>query len=168
MRTDAQELWKRIKEFEIGDPNAEFSFADRLARENSWTLGYSLRVILEYKKFMFLICVADHPLTPSDQVDQVWHLHLIYTDSYWREFCGNVLGKNVQHGPTKGGVSEKSKFNDWYKATKELYKSIFETNPPADIWPGSEVRFGQIRFARVNLHTHWVIPKPGFLLKWKR
>ena len=30
---------------------------------------------------------------PSDEVDQAWHLHLVYTRSYWGEFCPNVLGK---------------------------------------------------------------------------
>jgi hypothetical protein len=167
MNSDEQELWKRIKEFEISDPTADFSFSDRLARENSWTLEYSLRTILEYKKFMFLISVADHPLTPSDQVDQVWHLHLIYTDSYWNDFCKNTLNKFIQHGPTKGGEAEKEKYNNWYDSTKELYSSKFDNKPPEDIWPSSEVRFGQIRFTRVNLHTNWVISKPTFLRKWK-
>lgn len=167
MSSDEQELWKRIKDFEISNPTAEFSFTDRLARENSWTLEYALRTLLEYKKFMFLISISDHPLTPSDQVDQVWHLHLIYTESYWMEFCKQTLNKVVQHGPTKGGESEKSKYHNWYEATKELYKSKFGYSPPKDIWPASDIRFGQIRFSRVNLHTNWVIPKPGFLLKWR-
>jgi len=167
MKSDEQELWKRIKDFEISDPTAEFSFTDRLARENSWTLEYSIRAFLEYKKFMFLICISEHPLTPSDQVDQVWHLHLIYTVSYWTDFCNNTLGKSIQHGPTKGGESEKAKYNNWYETTKELYETIFKKAPPEDIWPSSEVRFGMIRFSRVNLHINWVIPKPRFLLKWK-
>tara|TARA_R110000868_G_scaffold365598_1_gene628482 strand:+ start:360 stop:875 length:516 start_codon:yes stop_codon:yes gene_type:complete len=167
MSSDEQELWNRIKNFEISDPIAEFSFSDRLSRENSWTLEYSLRTILEYKKFMFLICVSEHPLTPSGQIDQVWHLHLIYTVSYWTDFCKNTLNKFVQHGPTKGGETEKAKYNNWYEATKELYISKFEKDPPIDIWPSSEVRFGQLRFARVNLHSNWVISKPIFFRKWK-
>ena len=32
--------------------------------------------IEEYRKFVFLALVAGHQITPSDQVDQVWHLHL--------------------------------------------------------------------------------------------
>lgn len=167
MSADKQELWRRIKAFEIGDTNSEFSFTDRLARENGWTLEYAIRTILEYKKFMFLICLAEHPLTPSDQVDQVWHLHLIYTESYWIEFCKNTIKRHIHHGPTKGGGDEKRKFHNGYEATKELYKLTFKTEPPTDIWPSGAVRFGQIRFIRVNLHTHWVIPKLVFLKKWK-
>ena len=106
-----------------------------------------------------MICVAGHPVTPSDQVDQVWHLHLLYTESYWIELCQNTLGKNIHHGPTKGGAAEQTKFTDWYQKTKEDYKSFFNTEPPEDIWPESEIRFSQINFQRVNLDTHWVIKK---------
>lgn len=167
MSSEEQALWKRIKAFEISDPTAEFSFSDRLARENSWTFEYSIRTILEYKKFMFLICISECPLTPSDQVDQVWHLHLIYTESYWVDFCKNTLNKFIQHGPTKGGEIEKAKYNNSYEATKEIYKKTFEKDPPTDIWPSSEIRFGMIRFSRVNLHTNWIIPKPRFYRAWK-
>lgn len=167
MKRDDQELWERVKSFEISDPNAEFSFTDRLARENSWPLEFAIRAVFEYKKFMFLNCITTHPLTPSDQVDQVWHLHLIYTESYWTDFCKNTLEKAIHHGPTSGGESEKTKYTNWYESTKELYRSIFDNEPPIDIWPSSKIRFGQIRFSRVNLHTHWVVPKPRFLKKWK-
>lgn len=166
MNKENKELWNRIKAFEIDDPNAKLCFSDRIARENSWSLEYSLRAILEYKKFMFLICISKHPLTPSDQVDQVWHLHLIYTESYWTDFCKDTLGKFIQHGPTKGGDKEKIKYSNLYELTKELYELNFKNSPPEDIWPSSKIRFGQINFSRVNLHTNWVIPKPKFIRKW--
>lgn len=162
-----QELWQKIRRFELDDPSADFSFSDRLARENSWTKEYALRTILEYKKFMFLICQSSHPLTPSDQVDQVWHLHMIYTQSYWIDFCEQTMGHSVHHGPTKGGNSEKDKYHDWYEETKKFYQQIFNMQVPADIWPPSHVRFGELRFSRVNHHRNWVIPKPKFLRKWK-
>ena len=166
--TDQQAaLWHKIRQFEMDDSQADFSFSDRLARENSWSLEYAIRTTLEYKRFMFLICIADHPLTPSDQVDQVWHLHLIYTQSYWQQFCKDTLGREIHHGPTKGGDHEKSKFNNWYEACKELYLKTFGFEPPADIWPPSKVRFGELIFSRVNHHRNWIIPKPKFLRKWK-
>jgi len=159
MNSEEKALWLKIKNFEIDDPTAQFSFSDRLARENSWSLEYALRTVWEYKKFIFLICIVDNPLTPSDQVDQVWHLHLIYTESYWKDFCENTLGRDIQHGPTKGGQSEKDKFNNWYEATKNIYRIKFSQEPPEDIWPSSSIRFGEINFSRVNLHRNWVIPK---------
>ena len=79
MNDQQLQLWNEIKRFELDDPEISLSFTDRLARENGWTIDYSIRTIVEYKKFMFLMTIANHPLTPSDQVDQVWHLHLLYT-----------------------------------------------------------------------------------------
>lgn len=158
--TEAQKiLWNTIEGFQLDDFDSSFTFTDRLCRENGWKYEFGIRAIHEYKKFMFLICISEHPLTPSDQVDQVWHLHLLYTRSYWTEFCQNTLGREIHHGPTKGGTNEKEKFNDWYAKTKELYVTIFKKNPPTDIWPSSKVRFGEIRFRRVNLHRNWVFPK---------
>lgn len=159
MTPEQQDLWKRIRSFEIDDADSDFTFTDRLARENDWTLEFAVRTVLEYKRFIFLICSAQHPLTPSDQVDQVWHLHLLYTQSYWVDLCRDTLNKEVHHGPTKGGQSEKEKFKDWYTETKRFYQQMFNEFTPSDIWPSSAVRFGEIVFTRVNRHRNWVIPK---------
>jgi hypothetical protein len=158
-------LWYKIRTFELDDPSISLTFTSRLIRENGWTYEYALRTVVEYKKFMFLICIADHPLTPSDQIDQVWHLHLIYTQSYWTDFCTATINRQIHHGPTKGGTSEQDKFTDWYEKTKELYKSIFGSDTPNDIWPESKNRFSEINFQRINLDKNWVIKKPLILKK---
>lgn len=162
---DQKVLWDKIRTFEIDDPASAFSFTDRLVRENGWTYEFAVRTVIEYKKFMFLICVGNHPLTPSDQVDQVWHLHLLYTQSYWIDFCKNTIGREIHHGPTKGGKQEGDKFTNWYEKTKETYKNLFGHNPPEDIWPESSIRFSEINFRRVNMHRFWIIKKAPFLFK---
>lgn len=82
-----------------------------------------------------MMCVSGHPLTPSDQVDQVWHLHLIFTESYWIEFCEKTLGNKIHHGPAKRSASEKNKYIDLYQKTKGLYTHFFNQKPPEEIWP---------------------------------
>jgi hypothetical protein len=154
------ELWNAVSTYEIDDDTSSLTFSDRLARENGWTKEFTLRAIEEYKKFMFLICTVDHPLTPSDEVDQVWHLHLLYTQSYWKEFCAVILKKEIHHGPTRGGVKESDKFTDWYSKTLLRYTEKFAYDPPADIWPPSERRFRQADFKRVDVLRSWVIKKP--------
>lgn len=161
-------LWKRIDAFQLDDPEAEFSFSDRLARENGWTPVYTHRCIEEYKRFMYLVCIAKHPLTPSDQVDQVWHLHLLYTESYWTEFCEQVLERKIHHGPTKGGNEARTQYTDWYAETKKLYQEVFLEEVPTDIWPSSKIRFSEINFQRINLHKNIVLPRIKYWLnKWK-
>ena len=86
----------------------------RLARDNGWTFEFAERVVEEYRRFAFLAKTAGHPVTPSDEVDQMWHLHLTYTRSYWDDFCGRVLEAPLHHDPTQGGRAEGEKFDDWY------------------------------------------------------
>ena len=158
MNQEDKLLWERIRAFQIDDPSSSFKFSDRLSRENDWDLEYALQAVLEYKKFIFLICVDPEPKTPSDQIDQVWHLHLLYTQSYWNEFCQNTLGKEIHHGPTKG-VEQRGDFKSYYQATKESYFRYFKETPPEDFWPSEEERFRTVRFTRVNRDKYWIIPK---------
>ncbi len=161
--TEAQQadLYKRIRAFEIDEKDAQPTFLMRLARENAWSVDYARRVIEEYKKFTFLWMVAEHPVTPSDQVDQVWHLHLTYTHSYWERFCDHVLQASLHHEPTQGGSAESEKFDDWYRQTLQSYETLFGETPPKDIWPLPVDRFGRdMHFVRANTQQKWIVPKP--------
>lgn len=159
------ELYRRILAFRFDDPDAAFPFGVRLARDNGWPIGYAVRAISEYRKFAFLAMAVGHPVSPSDQVDQVWHLHIIYTHSYWNQFCKDVLGKPLHHGPTKGGADERSKFDNWYERTLESCETFFGA-PPVDIWPSSQIRFGiDLHYRRVNTKRFWVIPRVP--LSWR-
>ena len=155
------ELYQRIQAFSLDAADAHLPFSKRLARDNGWTIEYSKRVIDEYKKFIFLAVVVNHSVTPSDQVDQVWHLHLVYTHSYWEEFCPKVLQMPLHHGPTQGGSRERCKFDEWYNKTLASYQEFFQKSPPIDIWHPSHIRFGRdIHFVRVNTQENWILPKP--------
>ena len=97
------QLWDKIVDFEFDEPGTVLTFNARLARENGWNNSYTGRVIEEYKKFIFLCCISPTQVTPSDPVDQAWHLHLTYTKSYWTNLCRGTLGMEIHHNPTKGG-----------------------------------------------------------------
>ena len=153
-------LYQRICDYSPDDGESAFTFTQRLARDNGWDLKYARRVVEEYKKFMFLAVAAGHPVTPSEQVDQAWHLHLIYTRSYWDDFCSQVLGTPIHHGPTKGGEHEEGKFHELYERTKSSYQELLRETPPPDIWPDATTRFGDdVQCVRVNTRHHWIVPK---------
>ena len=161
MNANHVELWRRLEQFQLDSPEAALPFSARLARENNWSLTHTQRVIQEYKRFAFLAVAAGHPVSPSEDVDQVWHLHLTYSENYWRVFCPEILGKPFHHHPTKGGRDERAKFGDWYRQTLESYRMFFGEAPPADIWPAPEVRVREKHdFIRVDRSRAWVIPKP--------
>ncbi|WP_159017878.1 glycine-rich domain-containing protein [Algibacter sp. L3A6] len=158
MNEEQNLLWNKLQSFEIDDIDSSFNFTDRLARENNWSFEYALRAVLEYKKFIFLIAISNFPQTPSDEIDQVWHLHLLYTESYWIDLCKNTIKKNIHHGPTKG-LEERGLFKEQYLKTLGFYESTFNERPPEDIWIDVESRFKYVRFTRVNRAKNWVIPK---------
>lgn len=149
--------WKQLQSLEFNQPGAVLSFTGRLARENGWPPGYAERVTEEYRKFIFLSWISEKPLTPSDAVDQAWHLHLCYTRSYWIDLCKNILGRDLHHQPTLGGKQEAAKFRDFYAYTLALYREVFLAEAPADIWPSDTERFRKTHFQRVDLDRYWLI-----------
>lgn len=139
---DTDPLYARIRAFPMDERPVAYGFLDRLARDNAWSRPYAARVIDEYKKFLYLCATAGVPMTPSREVDEAWHLHLLYTRSYWERLCKQVLGRPLHHHPTQGGAAERAKFHAWYERTLAAYRAAFGAEPPADIWPPASIRFG--------------------------
>lgn len=156
---ELDQLYQRLENYQLDDPNHEFGFTRHLIRNNGWTKRYADRAIAEYKKFVFLTVVAEHQIVPSDTVDQVWHAHLLLTKSYWEEFCPQILGKKLHHHPTKGGKEERAKFHDLYRHTIASYQKYFG-KPPQDIWSPPEIRFGkEVKMQRISKVDNWIISK---------
>ncbi len=154
-------LLARIEAFPLDEPGVILPFSHRLARENGWSVSFAERVVAEYKRFVFLAICAGHPVTPSEEVDQAWHLHLCYSESYWTRLCGEVLGRPLHHGPTKGGPAEHRKHCDWYEKTLASYRRLLGENPPPEIWPATKARFRRAAdYVRINRRENWVIPRP--------
>jgi uncharacterized protein (TIGR04222 family) len=159
LNADQINLYQRLQDFALDDPTHEFGFTRHLMKNHGWTLTYTQRAIEEYKKFAFLTVVANHQVVPSDAVDQVWHAHVLLTQSYWEEFCPKVLGKSLHHHPAKGGRAERAEFHNLYAQTIASYHQFFGS-PPVDIWSPPDRRFGsELKMQRVNLNDNWVIPK---------
>lgn len=160
MTPDRGPLLDRVLSFDIDGGPAALPFAARLAREHGWPRPYADRVIREYKRYAYLAATAADPVCPSEDVDAAWHLHLTYTRSYWKRFCGEVLGRPLHHDPTKGGPAEAGKHHRMYERTLADYRAVFGEDPPADVWPPAAERFGDdLRHRVVNTARHWVIPK---------
>jgi hypothetical protein len=152
-------LWTRLDACHPDDVEADFPFSARLARDNGWSKGFARRVVTEYLRFAYLSRLGEGIVTPSDEVDQAWHLHLTYTRHYWEPFR-EALGGPLHHMPTKGGPDQDARFRQAYARTLRLYRIEFG-EPPQDIWPPEEIRFGKAPgFVRVNAQDVWIIRKP--------
>lgn len=152
MQAEGTAMWLRIEAHTIGPDDASLTFAARLARENRWSHAEAELVIEEYRRFCYIAVTAEHEVTPSDAVDQAWHLHLTYSRDYWEVFCPLVLKADLHHGPTSGGPVEAGRYYHQYAATLAAYEAAFGQAPPAALWPTSSKRFKlDPRRVRVNL-----------------
>lgn len=157
--TPAQaDLYKQICDFKLDPDFAIFPFSNKLAWEYQWSGVYTYRVIQEYKKFVFLAMVADHIASPSTAVDRVWHFHLLYTHSYWDEFCGKILKKPLHHSPSLGGKTEGLKYRYYYYQTLCTYQKYFGM-PPPDIWHEPKLRSERVSYQWIDRDLYWITPK---------
>jgi hypothetical protein len=126
-----QDLWTRIEQYPLDNSWSEYGFSTRLANEHYWTKNFTSKAILEYKRFMYLAATSDMMVSPSPVVDEVWHQHLIFTQSY-QEFC-QIAGKAIQHIPSTHNTEDAEKFKQAKERTTRLYHTVFGEQP-ADIW----------------------------------
>lgn len=156
-------VWLALQRYTIGPDDAALDFTGRLARENGWSRDHADRVLDEYRRFAFIAATAGHPVTPSDAVDQAWHLHLTYSRDYWDRFCP-LLGRPLHHGPTAGGAAEEHRYFAQYADTLRSYEAAFGP-PPADLWPPAARRLrDDPRARRVHPRDGLVVPWPVVML----
>ena len=160
VQQDLKPLQQRIWAHPFEWPEHSQDLTRRLALEQGWSLPQARAAVEEYRRFCFLACACIHPVTPSVEVDAVWHLHLLHTRDYWEEFCPRVLERSLHHGPTRGGQSEEMRFYDQYAQTLASYQLHFGP-PPLAWWPPARQRFLPARLWRwVYLPDTWVFPHP--------
>jgi uncharacterized protein (TIGR04222 family) len=101
-------------------------------------------------------------MVASDDVDQVWHLHLTYTRDYWTVFCPSVLGCDLHHEPSRARRGDAEHFAARYADTLAAYFDVFGP-PPAAFWPGTRERFRRpARFRRIDSDRFILMPRPRF------
>lgn len=156
-------VWERIRDHAFDDGQPETTFAARLSREQRWSTVFTEAAILEYRRFIYLVAIAEESLTPSQTIDDVWHLHLCYTKNYWNELCRNVIGKPIHHSPSRGGKKEDQKYVEYYQKTRELYRHEFGEDPPPEYWPMPRANRANSPILRVaipgqnyNIRNEWI------------
>lgn len=101
-----QELAARILAFEFKVGSVATAFAKRLACEDGWAMPIAARVLLEFKRLGYRAMVSPQPVTPSEHMDQAWHLHLAFTLSYWEVLAARDSTRLVQHFSLKAGLGK--------------------------------------------------------------
>lgn len=158
------DLWSRIEAHDFEPQGRVLTFTDRLARDHGWTTEEARSVINEYRRFCFLAATSKRELTPSQEVDEVWHLHLTFSQDYWDRWCHSVLRQALHHSPTQGGQPETSRFAEQYACTLAHYESVF--GPPHPVyWPGTTKRFRRQRYLTVDRDRSIIISWPRCIMQ---
>ncbi|WP_018261739.1 TIGR04222 domain-containing membrane protein [Methylobacterium sp. WSM2598] len=156
-------LWDRIAAHPFEVPGRDLDFTRRLARDRGWSLAFARGAVAEYRRFCFLACLGAGPVTPSEEVDEVWHLHLTDSRDYWDVWCRDVLRTPLHHEPAAGGPAERARLVRQYAETLARYEARF--GPPGPLfWPGTRARFRRTpRYRTVDTDRTIVLARPRLL-----
>ncbi len=149
-------LFKRIADFPL-DHGSLKGFSNRLRLDQGWSPHFTQRAIEEYRKFLWIAATADREVTPPKSVDEVWHLHILHTRSYFDDLCRDTLGFLLHHNPGDGSPAD-ARFTKNYNSTLALYEAAFGP-PPPDIWP----RPMSVTRWMTTPSRHWLVCGPSAL-----
>lgn len=99
--------------------------ADLLVKEKGSCSSAAASAVLEFKRYMGLAAIGYRGLpVPSQQVDNVWHAFLMFTQEY-ALFCRKAVGFFVHHVP---GAPGRKPLNS--ERTLQVYKRVFGSELP--------------------------------------
>lgn len=125
-------------------------FMEILMNEQMISASLAKEWIAEYKKYLLMCYISNESVSPSREVDEVWHLHQHFTEEY-AKFCQEMFGCLLAHAPSAHDGSEKEDFMALYNKTLDFYSKLFG-EIPRHIWPEAAVRFGPANRNWVNLN----------------
>lgn len=129
-----QQLWQRLRDFQITDDYSS-AFINKLCQQQGWNRDFAEQALLEYKRFIYLAATGNTRVVPSNAVDQVWHLHLVYTQSYWQGMCDQLIGRPIHHHPSETDERSKQRNQQDYLKTLANYQQTFGIEPDTKVWP---------------------------------
>ena len=154
-------LWDRIRTH-LGPGDGQLDLAANLVHKYRWSRDHAEAAVEEYRRFCFLAAADEAGVTPSAEVDEVWHLHLQHTRDYWERFCPQVLRMPLHHEPGGRSGARDRVFRAQYAETLARYQQIFGP-PPEAFWPGTVARFdAPPRFRAIDTRRAWVLRRPAW------
>lgn len=86
-------LWNKIESLNF------HLIADRMIIKHGWSVERTNSAIANYKRFLYLSKTLDKPITPTSEVDAIWHEHILHTNKYCLD-CQKIFGGYLHHFPT--------------------------------------------------------------------
>jgi hypothetical protein len=101
----------------------------KLVHQYNWQHKHAVIVVHMYKNFLFLNAKygEKYKLTPSEEIDEIWHLHILETKKY-RKDCYAIFGKYFDHNPMSFKGDIKANYTEMaqsFNKMLELYRKEF-------------------------------------------
>jgi hypothetical protein len=81
-----------------------------------WSESKIAKLIRQYRGFLYVIWkYPNDTATPSVEMDEVWHAHMLFTVKYMRD-CDYLFGRYVHHNPNFGMLKAPKKFLRKFRA----------------------------------------------------
>jgi len=98
----------------------------RVQKENKWS-PRMVEVATQFYRNFLILCKKheDIALSPTQQIDEIWHAHILYTHEY-HEMSEKVFGRYLHHQPFhEEEVKEKGQSENHIQLLQRLHKEEF-------------------------------------------
>lgn len=103
-------------------------------RGKGWTEEKAETTEKWYKRFLLLHLLYGDAAPCTEEIDEFWHTHILYTREYTRD-CRDIFGSYMHHVPCND-LSDKDVLEDMQRATKETmarFKELWGELPPMPV-----------------------------------
>lgn len=85
-------LWEKIQQLDLT------LIIERMTFKYRWSKRRTQKAISDYRQFLYLTQVFEMPLSPTKDVDMLWHDHILHTEKYAID-CKELFGAFLHHFP---------------------------------------------------------------------
>lgn len=93
--------------------------------------------------YRYIAVRTKQAVNPSDEVDQAWHLHLLYSRSYQEDFCADVLKTPFRQGPPPterfGEAATYRRINTMRHWMIRIPRILLAFDPMIERWTGKSI-----------------------------
>lgn len=90
-----------------------------------WSEMQAEHACQRYLKFLYLVWLyPDHPLIPTQEIDRVWHCHILHTRQYQQD-CQTLFGCYLDHVPCANPEQLDPSLLIAFEQTKILFERHF-------------------------------------------
>ena len=118
----------------------------RLETKLKWSAERSDRAIAEYRRFIYIVGTCQGRYVPSQEVDEVWHAHILHTALYAKH-CNEICQRFIHHRPSDPPAADGTSSLDadrlHYAETLSTYARVFGETPDSCVWPHPEETDGE-------------------------